>query len=189
MKKFFEAAGALFPHMALVVCFASGAITFGVAPGLRVPLLFLSFSSLSLFWIFNLRFINKNILYLITFGILYLFLFLFFGLVRDQETTSDIFNIIFTGIAGGFFVNGVLWGGSKHFRSKNTNMLVLISAPILIAILAKSTAGYTSYMQLAISMVGGGRELSLDTGNPVGVAYANAISAICFLFLVNLQVE
>tara|TARA_B100001769_G_C22110732_1_gene600776 strand:+ start:1669 stop:2931 length:1263 start_codon:yes stop_codon:yes gene_type:complete len=182
MKKLFKASSALFPYFALALCFGSGSFTFGLAPSMRVPLLFTGFLMLSLFWLSKLGSFNSRNAGIAVCGIGYGLIFVLYGYIREQNTIG-INNIVFTLIASGFFVNGVLWGGSKVSKFKISNFLVICAMPIAILILSKSTTAYTQYLNYAINLLAGGRELSLDTGNPVGVAYANSLLCITLLFL------
>lgn len=182
MKSIFQASTAIFPYFTLVLCFGSGALTYGLFPNARVPLLFGSFSLLLLFWLSKFGTFNKRKLLHIILGLVYGLMFVFMGYVREQNTV-DFINVVFTFIATGFFIVGVLWGASCPSDCKKSNLAVICSLPVLFLLFAKSTSAYTSYLSYNISLMGGGREMSLDTGNPVGVAYANSIAFIAFIFL------
>ncbi|MAH40213.1 MAG: hypothetical protein CML08_02275 [Puniceicoccaceae bacterium] len=182
-----SSSSAIWPYIALVLCFSSAALTFGIAPGLRVPLLFLGFSFLTLLNFKKQSQSYEKNLHLFAGAFFYLFFFIAYGFFREQNTT-DFFNVIFTGIAAGFFINGVMWASPrksfsqneiKYFFNKIGSYLLLP----LVLILLLSTNEYSNYLKYSINLMGGGRELSLDTGNPVGVAYANGIASIVFLFI------
>ncbi len=182
-----SSSSAIWPYIALVLCFSSAALTFGIAPGLRVPLLFLGFSFLTFLNFKKQSQCYEKNLHLFAGAFFYLFFFIAYGFFREQNTT-DFFNVIFTGIAAGFFINGVMWASPrksfsqneiKYFFNKIGSYLLLP----LVLILLLSTNEYSNYLKYSINLMGGGRELSLDTGNPVGVAYANGIASIVFLFI------
>lgn len=184
-----SSSSAIWPYIALVLCFSSAALTFGIAPGLRVPLLFLGFSFLTfLNFKKQSQSFEKN-LHLFAGAFFYLFFFIAYGFFREQNTT-DFFNVTFTGIAAGFFVNGVMWAGAsprENFFQNGIkrffNQLGLYLLLPLVLILLLSTNEYSNYLKYSINLMGGGRELTLETGNPVGVAYANGIASIVFLFI------